>query len=734
MRRLAGVAVLTLVSAFAVPTLMTKSAIAVASPTLTPASSSPSSGPVGTTVTYVYSYDGTTADCPTAGTRPYTIVLKWDQPDPTEIIGSIGGCYGRVFGRVPNDATLGVSQHPTASLYDSIGTETAFTGAQTTSGFTVTPTPTPTPARTPRPTPTPTRKPTPTPIQTVTPIPTVAPNPTPGPKQLHTPTPFVIGGGGGGSGGGMPEGGADCSAGIGHVPSSTELRADVTELASTDPTTFEIDLLSSAEYYNDAGNNTLGFINRLYDDVLRHDPTPIEIATAIPILVGGGDARRSQLVEDVVLSPEARAIRIDQVYHALLKRYPDSAELASWVNQLAGPASKGLSGNNLVEIIAGSGPYYTLVGASASKFMTALSEDLLNRAPTRAELTADASLIEQIQAGVNVADAASSAAARKTAAADVVGGSEFRADEVTSFFANYLHPTCKQLLAQECTSSIAVPTGAELANTLTSFQGGQTEEDIIAGVLSSPQYYQNHGSSQTGLINGVYEDLLGRAPTEAEVSAALAAYTNDLSGHQDFAKVMVNSLAYQDLVVSLDYQQLLLRAPLPTELDAGQRILQSGRSLQTPDELLIEQIASTPEFYADAGGTDSRFVVRALQSLLLRPATATQEKEFLSLPPPRDMTWQAAVAQTLVDRTEYRTDFINGVYARFLTYSLCAASTSNLTGDTDTGFLKNVPGGLLGLGMFIAVLLLGIGAVAFLTIERRRFSRMYPNDSPPRHL
>ncbi len=543
----------------------------------------------------------------------------------------------------------------------------------------------------------------------------------------------MIGGGGGGSGGGTPQGGADCSAGIGRAPTSTELQADVTELAGTDPTALEISLLSSSEYYNDAGNNTLGFINRLYDDVLRHDPTPIEIATALPTIEGSGEAGRNQLVEDVVLSPEARAIRVDQVYHALLKRYPDSAELASWVNQLAGPGTKGISGNSMVATIAGSGPYYTLVGASAAKFMTALYEDLLNRAPTPAELTADASLMAQIQAGTNVANADSSAAARKTVAAGLVGGSEFRTDEVTSFFANYLHPTCKELMALECTSSIGVPTSAELANTLSSFEGGQTEEDIIAGVLSSPQYYQDHGSSQTGLIKGVYQDLLGRAATDAEVSAALAEYTNDLSGHQTFAKAIVSSLAYQDLVVSLDYQQLLLRAPLPTELDAGQGILQSGRSLQTPDELLIEQIASTPEFYADAGGTDSRFLVRAIQSLLLRPAITSQEDVFLGLPPPHDMTWQAAVAQTLVDSSEYRTDFINGVYAKFLTYSVCAVSTPNLTGDTDTGFLKNVPGGLLGLGIFIAILLMGITAVAFFTIERRRFSRMYPNEGPPQH-
>ena len=78
--------------------------------------------------------------------------------------------------------------------------------------------------------------------------------------------------------------------------------------AGADPTALEIQLLSSTEYYQDAGNNTLGFVTRLYDDVLRHDPTEIEVATALTVLNTGGDTARNQLVQDVVLSPEARAI------------------------------------------------------------------------------------------------------------------------------------------------------------------------------------------------------------------------------------------------------------------------------------------------------------------------------------------------------------------------------------------------------------------------------------------
>ena len=351
--------------------------------------------------------------------------------------------------------------------------------------------------------------------------------------------------------------------------------------AGADPTLLEMRLLSSDEYFADAGNNPLGFITRLYDDVLRHDPTPIEIATALQVVAGGTDAGRAQLVQNVVLSPEARAIRVDQAFHALLKTYPNGADLALWVNRLTGPGAHGLSGNSMVEEIAASATYYNLVGGSASAFMSHLFGDLLNRPPTPGELAKDAGLMKEIQAG--------SAAARLAIAENVVSDAEFRADEVTSFFANYMHATCKELLAEECTTTLGVPTTAQLSAALTSLSTGTTEEEIIAGILGGDQFYADQGSTQTGLIKGVYQDLVGRPPTTAEVSSALATYTNNSAGHNSFAMAMVESLPYQDLVVSLDYQQLLLRAPVTSELDAGQGVLGGDvRSLQTPDDLLIE--------------------------------------------------------------------------------------------------------------------------------------------------
>jgi hypothetical protein len=498
-------------------------------------------------------------------------------------------------------------------------------------------------------------------------------------------------------------------------------------VAGTDPTAIQIGLLASPEYYKDTGGTPLDFINRLYDDVLRHDPTPVEVAMAVTTLSGTGDVGRLQLVQDVVYSPEARAIRVDQGFHTLLNTYPSSAQLAIWVNRLASSAGSGISGNTLIEEIAASAAYFALVGNKGPAFVAKLYQDLLSRPPTSTELASDASMITLISAGY--------VSARLLIAKQVVSGSEFLTDQVTSFYANYLHPTCPVLLAQECPLTLGSPTSAELSAALTALAGNSTEEDIIAGVLGTDAYYLHHGSTEVGLVNAVYQDLLGRSPTNAERSAALQKYPNDPLGHLGFVQAMVQSSEYKDLVVSLDYQQLLLRAARSAEVLTGEGILGGNTpSLETPDQTLVELIVSTPEYYADTGGTDSRFVVRTLTTLLMQAPATADALQYLQQPPPHDASWQHGVARSTIVTPSYETNFVRGVYEKFLTYKLCTKpAPPAVAGGGGGNFLKSVPGGWFGLGIVAGVLVLGAAVAAFFALERKRFSRIYPDEVPRPH-
>jgi hypothetical protein len=448
---------------------------------------------------------------------------------------------------------------------------------------------------------------------------------------------------------------------------------------------------------------------RLYDDVLRRDPTPVEVANALATLASGGDASRSALAQEIVLGSEARAIRVDNAFHTLLNRYPDSAELAEWVNRLPGSGSTtGTLGTTMVATIAGSPEFYTAAGDAPAGFMSKLYSDLLRQSPTPAELASSALISTEIADG--------DASARVAAASALLSSSAFRTAEITSFFEDYLHPTCRELAAQECTSgAVQTPTPAELSTAVTSLTSGSTEESIIAGVLASPQYYQNHGSTQTGLIGGVYEDVLGRTPSYQEYKAALNAFTNDSIGHQAFATAMLGALAYRDRVISLDYQKLLLRAPYPSETLTGEGVLAGGvPSLQSPDETLLVTILTTPEYYSDAGGTDNGFLARTIDDLLARQGTAEEESAYLQRSVSHDTSWQTGVADAILDGTEYRTDFVRGVYETYLTFSDCAADASVPAGNA--GLLANIAGTLI-VGIFVGALIIGI---AVPTLLRRR--------------
>jgi hypothetical protein len=448
---------------------------------------------------------------------------------------------------------------------------------------------------------------------------------------------------------------------------------------------------------------------------------------ALTTVSTAGDVGRLQLVQAVVYSPEARAIRVDQGFHTLLNTYPSSAQLAIWVNRLASSAGSGISGDTLIEEIAASAAYFELVGNKGPAFVAKLYQDLLSRPPTSTELAADASLNTLISAGT--------ASARLLVAKQVVSGSEFLTDQVKSFYANYLHPTCPVLVAQECPVALGSPTSAELSSALTALAGNSTEEDIIAGVLGSDQYYVHHGSTEAGLVKAVYQDLLGRSPTDAEMTAALQTYPNDPLGHLGFVQALVKSSEYQDLVVSLDYQQFLLRAARSAELLSGEGILGGDiPSLDTPDQTLLEQIVSTPEYYADTGGSDSRFVVHTITTLLMQAPTTEDALQYLHQPPPHDAKWQLGVARSIIVTPSYETDFVRGVYEKFLTYTLCTKPTPPaIGGGGSSGFIKSVPGGWFGVGVLAGVLLLGAAVAAFFALERKRFSTIYPDEVPRHH-
>jgi hypothetical protein len=161
MRKAAWCAVLVAVYALVAPAALTMRADA-SSPTLTLIGAS--SGAIGTSVTYQYSWDG--ADCSAGVVAGDIVILVWQNPltndpiDQTNVVIGVN-CTGTLRGSVPGDATAGDHDVSTAYIQNA-SFPVAGSEATANRAFLVTTAPSPTPKPTSRATPTPRLTPSPT--------------------------------------------------------------------------------------------------------------------------------------------------------------------------------------------------------------------------------------------------------------------------------------------------------------------------------------------------------------------------------------------------------------------------------------------------------------------------------------------------------------------------------------------------------------------------------------------
>jgi outer membrane biosynthesis protein TonB len=733
-----------------------QAAFASSSPALT--LQGPVSGQTGTAVTYTYAWDYSDCEAAILGTGgtdldAFNVELAWN--DSANTVTAVGasvsmaqGCTATINTSVPGDEPLGPVS-PSAIIYDvNNGSDLSGGGATGSPPFVVTPPPTPpptpTPIPTPLPTPTPTIPPLPTPTPPASPPPSTSPpgGPTASPGSGSTQHPTgsqpsasstsaagasstpavivaaVLGSTSAGSvaevatgaGGDSPEGGAACGGNAGRVPSLDELSHYADQLAAgVVSTTVEAEILGSPDYYNNVGGNDLGFITRLYDDVLQRDPTSAEISTADAVLEGASTTGRQDVASAVILGREARSDRLRRAFERLLGRNPTTADESRYLYSLPSPGSTAITYEGLVEQLTSSDEYYSYAGASAKDFAFGLYQGLLSRHPTPSELSSASGIIAAINSG--------NSGARLGLAHSITSSGEYHNDEVTGFYRAYFHSTCAQLDVGRCMTVTRDPTQAELNQWLRSFASGSTEEDLIASLLSGNEYYASHGASDTAYVTAVYQDLLGRSPSAHELSSAQSTYANTSKGRRDFAQAMLRSNQYRAVVVRLAYRELLLRDPTPTEMTAGLAQLSSGaNSTQTPDGALISTIMATTEYYSDAGPYDYSFVRQAVVDLLKRPDYASEESSYLS-PSPHGGPWQQAVALRIMGTNEYRSDYVRGAYERYLGQTTCGATLAS------AGFIGRIPGGWLGLGVLLLVL---GGGVTVLALRRQSLPGLSP--------
>jgi hypothetical protein len=126
-------------------------------------------------------------------------------------------------------------------------------------------------------------------------------------------------------------------------------------------------------------NPHVDYVTQLYQDILHRAPDDSGLTSWVGLLDQG--ASRAQVALGIADSPEGRGVQVDGFYQHYLHRAADAAGRAGWVNALLAGVSA-----TAVELAFLTSPEYLQLHPDTTAFVSGLYEDILNRAPSAAEV------------------------------------------------------------------------------------------------------------------------------------------------------------------------------------------------------------------------------------------------------------------------------------------------------------------------------------------------------------
>ncbi len=203
-------------------------------------------------------------------------------------------------------------------------------------------------------------------------------------------------------------------------------------------------------------------------------------------------------------------------------------------------------------------------------------------------------------------------------------------------------------------------------------------------------------SGDSAFVCRVYADLFGRAP-DAVGSAHWLAMLNDGAGRTAVAGKILASTEYQRQMVRTYYETLLGRPAVPATVESWVEHLAHG----TTDDSVIAGLLGTAQYYAKSGGTGPAFVSALYEDLLGRAPEAAGLALWegqLSAGSSR-----SAVVLEILSGPEYRLDFVEAQYERFLGHRATQDElSSGLAGVAQGGSDDSVIAGIVGSAEFFA--------------------------------
>jgi hypothetical protein len=360
---------------------------------------------------------------------------------------------------------------------------------------------------------------------------------------------------------------SDYSKYLGRTPSGPEVSGWVTALAQGQTSEQVIAaFVSSAEYFVRQGSNNSSWLDHAYQDLLGRPRDPgsqgflDQLNSGVP---------RTIVASQLLASIEYHSNRISDVYTTYLQRQPGPADVLAWLPVLGQPsagAGQPKPDEQFLAGVIGSVEYFQTSGNTELDWTTSLYTKLLGRTPNQTELT-----------NVLVAVLNGFSARRQADATAIAASVEAEAAAVAGYYMQFL-------------GRAALP--SEVSPWVNLLQSGGSREQVIAAIVSSDEYFQKQGGTNTQFVDQLYLDLLGRPrdPNDAGFVSGLAGGT--LTSLR-VAQAILGSAEYAQHLVSQFYGSLLGRQGSTSELNGWAQLLLQGAR----DEQIMAMIVSSGEYF-----------------------------------------------------------------------------------------------------------------------------------------
>ncbi|HVC98840.1 MAG TPA: S8 family serine peptidase [Pirellulales bacterium] len=170
---------------------------------------------------------------------------------------------------------------------------------------------------------------------------------------------------------------------------------------------------------------------------------------------------------------------------------------------------------------------------------------------------------------------------RSQLAAILWQSAEHRGDQVAADYQTYLH---------------RAPGAAELDHWVQLIESGVSETSVADAFLSSAEYQSAH-SDDVSFIEGLFDDLLGRAVDEGTLNT-WTSLLHSGANRGELVDAILNSSEFDARVVGEYYQQFLARAGGGDALSWGESVTRGALSLDDVAELIL----GSDEFFDRANG------------------------------------------------------------------------------------------------------------------------------------